>query len=197
MIPARVLLSQEPVVAVYDDCLPEAQRAEVDHFLQRTPWYFGATSDLTGKSYNYWYKHFAGVFQGRLHPGEKLTDCSIQLDNHAPIIGDMWKLLQAQLFPDHILARCYANGHSFGSEGTVHVDSDSADSLTAIFYPNRIWDINWAGETILFHRQPPEILATVWPRPNRLIVFPGTIPHVARGISRSCPLLRITLMFKM
>jgi SM-20-related protein len=28
------------------------------------------------------------------------------------------------------------------------------------------------------------------------VVFPGLIPHVARGVSRTCPMLRITLMFK-
>jgi SM-20-related protein len=27
-------------------------------------------------------------------------------------------------------------------------------------------------------------------------VFKGNIPHLARGVSRTCPVLRITLMFK-
>jgi SM-20-related protein len=49
---------------------------------------------------------------------------------------------------------------------------------------------------VFFTQDGSDILASIYPKPNRLIVFPGAIPHVARGISRTCPKLRITLMFK-
>jgi SM-20-related protein len=41
-----------------------------------------------------------------------------------------------------------------------------------------------------------DIVSAVYPKPNRFVVFSGNIPHVARGVSRTCPKLRITLMYK-
>jgi SM-20-related protein len=190
------ILSVDPQVYLYEDVLQEPLRAEVADFLKSTSWHFGATSDKTEGSYPYWYKHFAGVFDQKDLRTE-ITDCSDQLRREAPIIAAVWHYLKERIFRDHILVRCYANSYPYGSEGVVHRDANDTRHHTAIFYPNSIWDMNWAGETMFFRlQQPPEILTTVWPRPNRLVVFQGIIPHVARGISRSCPLLRTTLMFK-
>jgi SM-20-related protein len=49
---------------------------------------------------------------------------------------------------------------------------------------------------LFFNELGDDVLCAVYPKPNRLVSFPGEIPHVARGISHMCPLLRITLMFK-
>jgi SM-20-related protein len=190
------ILSNDPQVHLYENILSEPLRAEIADYLKSKAWNFGATSDKNGKSYPYWYSHFAGMF-GQKDVGSEIEDCSEQLGREAPIIGAMWDYLKKRVFQDHILVRCYANSYPYGSEGVVHRDADDTRHYTAIFYPNLIWDLNWAGETMFFRlEQPPEILTTVWPRPNRLVVFQGIIPHVARGISRSCPLLRTTLMFK-
>lgn len=187
-------LSIDPQVDLYENVLSEPLRTQVADFLRSQAWHFGATSDVGGKSYPYWYSHFAGIFDQK-DVGLEL-DCVEQLQK-SPIIADVWHYLKRQIFQDHILVRCYANSYPYGSEGTIHRDANDSRHYTAIFYPNSNWDLNWAGETIFFRlEQPPEILTTVWPRPNRLVVFQGIIPHVARGISRSCPLLRTTLMFK-
>ena len=58
------------------------------------------------------------------------------------------------------------------------------------------WHPNYAGETVFFNDEGTDIIGTVYPRPNRMVLFSGSIPHVARGVSRVCPELRITLMFK-
>lgn len=190
------ILSVDPPIHLYDDILPDPLRTDVINFLKSLSWSFGATSDLAQKSYPYWYRHFAGVFdQKDLRAG--IEDCSDQLHREAPIIAAMWAHLKKQIFRNHVLVRCYANSYPYGSEGVVHRDANDTRHYTSIFYPNSIWDVNWAGETMFFRlEQPPEILTAVWPRPNRLVLFQGMIPHVARGISRSCPLLRTTLMFK-
>jgi SM-20-related protein len=52
------------------------------------------------------------------------------------------------------------------------------------------------GETVFFNQEETDIIASIYPKPNRLVMFQGTIPHTARGVSRICPVLRITLMFK-
>lgn len=189
-------VSHNPQIYLYDEVIQEPLRTQVDRFLETIPWQFGATSDMTGSAYPYWYSHFAGIFDQRdVQP--EVADCTSQLSQQAPIIATVWNYLKGRICQNHILVRCYANSYPYGSEGTVHRDTNDTRQYTAIFYPHSKWDLNWAGETIFFKlQQPPEILAAIWPRPNRLVLFQGIIPHVARGISRSCPVLRRTLMFK-
>ena len=108
----------------------------------------------------------------------------------------MWATLSSTILSGHKLTRCYANGYPSGCEGGLHQDSMIATHFTCIYYPHAEWHPNFAGETVFFTQDGSDILASIYPKPNRLIVFPGAIPHVARGISRTCPKLRITLMFK-
>jgi SM-20-related protein len=68
-----------------------------------------------------------------------------------------------------------------------------AGHVTVIYYPHLAWRPDGAGETVFFDASESEIVAAVYPRPNRLVVFPCVIPHVVRGVSRSCPELRITM----
>jgi SM-20-related protein len=88
------------------------------------------------------------------------------------------------------------------------VEARAADSgrFTALYYPHAVWDPNWGGETLFFNddalstdlqtRSRAEVMACVYPRPKRLVVFSGSIPHVARPTGRRFADLRITLMFK-
>ena len=100
------------------------------------------------------------------------------------------------VFRGHTLMRCYANAHAYGGDGTLHTDSTDPDSRTAVYYPHGVWWPNWAGETVVFNADKSDIIAAVYPKPNRMVVFPGCLPHVARGVSRTCPELRIVLVFK-
>ena len=115
---------------------------------------------------------------------------------HAPLIAEMWTALKAGPLAGQALARCYANGMPGGVEGGLHLDSNIDSHLTAIYYPHPAWGPNFGGETLLFNAAGDEILAAIYPKPNRLAVFSGAIPHVARPMSRKRPELRITLMFK-
>ena len=94
------------------------------------------------------------------------------------------------------LIRCYANGTTYGSDGTIHIDSKSDRGFTSVYYSHPAWYPRWAGETVIFNDDKSDIVASVYPKPNRLVVFAGNAPHVARGVSRTCPVLRVTLMFK-
>jgi SM-20-related protein len=187
-----IIHSQSPVIRLYDDVLEQQLLADVQDYLQNTSWKFGAVSYKAPGSYRYWYKHFAGGYDEA-----DTSDCSGALLNEAPVIWKMWSLLEGTIFKDHTLMRCYANGYPYGCEGSAHLDSADPSDYTAVFYSNPTWDPNWSGETIFLTQQPPaDIIAAILPRPNRLVLFQGNVPHAARGISRVCPLLRITLMFK-
>lgn len=191
--PQTITRMLAPGVMVVDDLLANDVRKRVLEFLRHAYWQFGWKSKGSEDTFSFWHTHFAGHRKAR---GQKPYECSGELQPF-PILHSFWRsLAQAPLYAGHSLIRCYANGQSYGTDGTVHRDSKSEDSYTAVYYPHDHWEPNWAGDTVIFNREQTDIIATIYPRPNRLAVFRGIFPHVARGVSRTCPELRITLMFK-
>jgi SM-20-related protein len=181
-------------IVVHDDVLPTDDQRALAAFLKGPGWAFGAFSDSEPGGSRYWYKHFAGVKRD----GRELLDPAVieaELEA-APLVAALWRRLKAGPLAGHALTRCYANGYPTGTEGGLHRDSNIATHFTCIYYPHLAWKPNFAGETVFFDHEEREIVAAVYPRPNRLVVFPGLMPHVARGVSRTCPDLRVTLMFK-
>ena len=64
-----------------------------------------------------------------------------------------------------------------------------------MFYLNKLWDVSYAGETI-FLNNIGDITNSVIPKPGRVVIFDGTIPHAAREVSRICVELRMVATFK-
>ncbi|MHB8530490.1 MAG: 2OG-Fe(II) oxygenase [Caulobacteraceae bacterium] len=182
-------------IAVFDDVLSPESQQEVLNFLALPGWAFGAYSDSSPGASRYWYKHFAGFVRDGSEDGDPQAFAAA-LGRNAPPVSRMWRRLERDILAGHRLTRCYANGYPSGAEGGLHLDSNIDSHFTAIYYPHLSWHANWAGETVFFDKAGQDIIASVYPRPNRLVVFRGTIPHVARGVSRACPELRVTLMFK-
>ena len=110
-------------------------------------------------------------------------------------IRDLWLKLKDDTLNGHSLVRCYANAHTFGVEGYPHTDSRLPGNYTTIVYINPIWKPEWAGETV-FINDLGDITQAVLPKPGRMVVFDGRVMHAARGLSRVCPAMRATLMFK-
>jgi SM-20-related protein len=188
-----------PGFAVVDDAIDPDSRKKLHDYLSRPGWSFGWKSNKSTDSFSFWHKHFAGnVNPDHVEPAGagRQYDCVDELQRNAPLLRELWDRLGGTVLSGHRLLRCYANGQPFGSEGTVHTDSTSDRSFTSIYYPHEKWDANWGGETVFFNRDRSDILTSIYPKPNRLLVFPGTIAHVARGVARICPVLRVTLMFK-
>jgi SM-20-related protein len=182
-------------VRVYDDVLALEDQRRLFDFLRAPSWAFGAYSESGANPSRYWYKHFAGV----VRDGAQTLDGQAferELTDNAPLVAALWQVLKVRELAGHDLTRCYANGYPLGAEGGVHFDSNIETHFTAIYYPHLTWSPNYAGETVFFEKDGSDMLASVYPKPNRLVVFPGTIPHAARPITRSCPDLRITLMYK-
>lgn len=181
-------------VRVFDNLLGAQEQAAVWAFLNQGGWAYGGYSADGPEADRYFYKHFAGYRTG---PDARTPGAiEAELAETAPLLAGMWAALKAGPLAGQALARCYANGMPGGVEGGLHLDSDVESHLTAIYYPHPAWAADYAGETLLFNATGDEIVAAIYPKPNRLAVFSGTIPHVARPMSRKRPELRITLMFK-
>lgn len=193
--PAKAAAATAADIVVFDDVLEPRDQQNLWNFLMMPGWAFGAYSDSSPTASRYWYKHFCGYVQD----GREQRDADAfetELAQNAPPVAKMWRMLKGKIMRGHALTRCYANGYPVGAEGGLHLDSNINTHFTTIYYPHLAWNPNYAGETVFFDQEGTDIIASVYPRPNRLVLFPGTIPHVARGVSRSCPELRVTLMFK-
>jgi SM-20-related protein len=184
-----------PQVRVFDNLLAPADQAAIWAFLNQGGWTYGGFSAEGPGADRYFYKHFAGYRQD-VSEAPKPGAIEAELAETAPILAGMWNRLQKGPLAGQALSRCYANGMPGGVEGGLHLDSNIDSHLTAIYYPHIAWDPNFGGETLLFNSAGDEIVAAIYPRPNRLAVFSGTIPHVARPMSRHRRELRVTLMFK-
>lgn len=195
----RDVAARQPMIAKYDDCLHDEDRQRIFDFLKQPGWQFGWKSDPMTDRYSFFHKHFAGTIMpdhyGSPNVGNQ-QDCSEELARTAPLLHGLWKALSGSVLQGHRLVRCYANGQPYGCEGTVHTDSVAPNSYTVIYYPHDIWTPNWAGETVFLDAAKTDIIASIYPKPNRMVCFHGGIPHVARGVTRTCPFMRITLMFK-
>ena len=196
--PSQDQPSQTPILR-YENITNEAARSRLHEFLLQPGWRHGWKSNRRVDHYSFWNKHFAGSLDSSHEEDEftgEIVDCSDELAQNYPLIHAFWTYLHKTVLRGHILVRCYANGYPYGTEGTVHTDASASTSYTSIFYPHDRWSPNWGGETVFFNSDRSDLVASIYPKPNRLIVFPGAIPHAARGVSRVCPVLRVTLMFK-
>jgi SM-20-related protein len=184
-----------PRVQLFDNLLGQGEHAAVWNFLNQPGWAYGGYSADGPDADRYFYKHFAGYrTDGR--EARDLAAIEEELGQTAPLLANMWAALKAGPLAGQALSRCYANGMSGGVEGGLHLDSNIETHLTSIYYPHPAWSPAFAGETLLFNAAGDEVVGAIYPKPNRLAVFAGTIPHVARPMSRKRSELRITLMFK-
>ena len=186
-------------ITIIDDFLDQTAQSMVREELHRRGWDFGWKSKSASDTFAFWHQHFAGARQSDHSDGaarEEPYDCAGELAEKVPLLHELWRLLAQGQLAGHQLVRCYANAAPFGAEGTLHTDSVAPNGFTTIYYPHEKWTPDWGGETVFFNADKSDIRQSVYPKANRLLIFRGTLPHVARGVSRTCPLLRVTLMFK-
>jgi hypothetical protein len=178
--------------SLVDGYLPEEQLAKLQEFFQTNVlWTYGWQSNREKVPFSHWNHDFL-----KTHRQNQNNEEQMLLENEAlEPIRALWLKLKSDQLKDHSLVRCYANAHTFGIEGYPHVDSRKPGNYTTIVYINPMWKPEWAGETV-FINDLGDITHAVLPKPGRITIFDGRITHAARGLSRICPAMRVTLMFK-
>ena len=110
---------------------------------------------------------------------------------------EVWYEINEKIFQDKaILTRCYANRHTFGTEGYIHTDTERLEDFTVVVYMNDYWEADYGGETVFYDKEKTTITNAVLPAYGRVAVFPGNIPHRASPLARTFEGVRTTLMFK-
>ncbi len=180
-------------IHTYDDLVPASLRQRLNDLVRRPIWQYGWRSNTRRDRFCFWHASFAG---GGI---ESRTNCEAELAGNAGAapVYELWKLLSGGPLKGHEPLRVYANSHTYGVEGYVHTDNDDTENyFSTIYYAHRIWHKNWCGETLFFARDGHEIVKAVYPRPGRVVSFPGAIPHAAHAPSRECAELRISIVIK-
>ena len=81
---------------------------------------------------------------------------------------------------DHMYSS-YVNVLRHGNSPGIHVDAPHhvESNKTVLVYMNDVWHPEWGGETVFFdHELDAKYL--VAPRPGRIVIFDGRIPHTGR-----------------
>lgn len=178
------------MIKKYDNFFPEELFNKLAKIFKNPPMRYGWASSFDHDPHGHWNIDFANG-----HDGANLANVESVLNE---IILEAWTYAKEKYpeFKDVVLIRCYMNGHTYGVDGYFHTDSERKDELTCVIYMNEKWDKNWAGETVFLESEDSSELISSLPKPNRAVLFPGNMPHCARGVSRICNALRITFMFK-
>lgn len=93
--------------------------------------------------------------------------------------------------------RCYTNFAAYGDVLPIHTDCrPDADEYTALWFLAGSWQPAWGGETV-FYDARHDAHHAVSPRPGRLVLFHGAIPHAGRPPERLCLAPRYTFAIKL
>jgi SM-20-related protein len=178
---------------VIDDFLDPQLFDRLAQLFQDTSWKFGWRSNTVGDSLLHWNKHIAGGGKS------SRTACDSELSAHEEglPVAEAWAAIKEQFLQDHSLVRCYANAHTFGLDGSIHRDNPKdVPMVTTLVYCHRFWPLPWGGETLFYSDDCESITATTFPKPGRIAMFHGSMPHAARSPTRLCRELRVSLVFK-
>ena len=156
-------------------------------YINKANWTYGWPSN---KDYGFGHWNVDFTQTGKNNPTDVTSRVPAEL---SPI----WQKVNETFFNGQAkLTRCYANRHTFGTEGYIHTDTEREEDQTCVVYMDPEWDVAWGGETSFYSKDLKEIVKSVIPTFGRTAVFPGNIPHCAKPVSRVCPQVRTTLMFK-
>jgi SM-20-related protein len=174
-------------VKVIDNFFPEELFKKFQEKIFTTPMLYGWKSN--GKTDEH------GHLNTKIINGGSSNLANMESEIQDEDVRKMWEFVKEYFKEDFALLRCYINGHTYGIGGYFHTDSKRNDELTTVLYLNKDWNPDWAGETVFLDDQN-EIVKSVLPKENRLVIFPGNMQHCARAVSRNCTDLRLTFMFK-
>jgi SM-20-related protein len=104
------------------------------------------------------------------------------------------RMFPAEQFSDQ---RAYVNNSVFGDGYYAHRDCEPHEKhVTALYYANPEWQIDWGGETIYYNDEEDAELA-ISPRPGRLVIARGAVLHRGTVPTRICYEERFTLAYKL
>ena len=173
---SETMSGEHPNYQILDDALSPSLYDALCELVQSPGWQFGHRSNSDGPEQFWW------------RPLDHDVEPHIALKELGP-----W--LESTAAAGYRIQRIYANGQTAGLDGRIHQDSAQAGSFTLLVFLVSSWKPEWGGEFVLHPEGQDPIF--IHPKPNRAVLFDGTIPHMGRAPARGCYELRVTLAFKL
>jgi SM-20-related protein len=166
-------------VFVVDGALPEAERTRAYEYLKSLDYRF----NLGDRSDTRYLLHWSRGFD------DAELDSNLVLRS---LLSAAQRFARARGLTFARIERVYANLTLYGDVQLVH---DDGDIWTALYFANSVWEPDWGGE-LHFYGDSPDLSIAIQPRPGRLVVFDGLLPHRAGVPSKLCLEPRITVALK-
>jgi hypothetical protein len=127
-----------------------------------------------------------------------VSDISPQMLASEPFFSEMRRFGEEMFAGEKFdLERVYVNSAVYGDVYFPHRDClANLNNITVLYYGNLVWHSDWGGETV-FYNENLDAEVVVSPRPNRVLVSRGAIPHRGGVPSRICHQERYTIAYKL
>ena len=100
----------------------------------------------------------------------------------------------ARMIPFQLeIGEVLVNGQQYIHNTTVHQDCTCDNGISFIYYVNRQWDDSWGGPTRI---ELDGVWHDVLPKPGRIFLFKGKIPHHGMPPNECYKGLRASLVYK-
>ena len=167
-------------IDVHDDLIPDELVNALFESIHQPVYKFGQKSNVDD-DFGFW-----------------IANIEDETRNNVPALRALWETVQKEITKGSCgIERMYVNAYTYGDCPTVHQDDSREGSFTVLYYANYEWNCDWSGETVFYNEAKDEIIRAVYPKPGRIVVFDGRIPHVAREPNRVCPVVRYTIAIKL
>lgn len=168
-------------IRVYDDLVDRDLVARIASALEANPFTKTEAAKPETRQYRHW-----------------VREINLEATQKLPIYTPAIKATRAFAAEgeSYRMYRSYCNFASYGDVLFIHTDClPEARELTALWFIAPEWDPEWGGETLFFNSDK-DAEFVVSPRPGRLVMFDGAIPHAGRPPSRICFTPRYTYAMK-
>jgi SM-20-related protein len=167
-------------VFVFDDLIAEGDLSSYAEALERAPF----TRTEFAKPETAEYKHWASEM-----PLANVVQLPLWTATERAVAS-------ARPSETYAAYRAYTNYAAYGDMLYTHTDcAPDQRGLTALWFLSARWEPEWGGETMFFDARGDAMFCAS-PRPGRLILFDGAIPHAGRPPSRICFAPRFSFAIK-
>ena len=140
-----------------------------------------------------------GVFDSKWRcnlTDQNVKDIGLSTDIAKDIFKIPFKNIKELLVNNH-----YINYSDTFTIDRMHVDTtvvkpNEGSYYTMLIYAQSQWHYDWGGETKFYNNDLTEITLTVIPKPGRIVIFDGRIPHSASAPNRLAKEPRYTYAIK-
>ena len=168
-------------IKVYDNFLNNEELNKVIELVTKKTWIFGQRSN-----------------QDRIYNQKNIPFWQMELEDEDYFKVDMVELIKSKCKKNLMLKKVYANGQTFGQDGSYHKDSEETNCLTFCLYLpdfDTKFDENVCGYLLI--KIPDSIHNVYYETPfNRAIIFPSHYSHKGLAYNRFISSLRVSIVWK-